>query len=172
MFEVRMKGVWYISVCVLLCLVLTGCDDGLAPPATPPPSTGTVSGVVRFTNWDSAGTVLDIRLAFFRVFPPNDIVSEVLGGRAVVYPALGAGALVTTGTDSIQYSLAVPAGTFQYVAVAQQFGSNIMTDWRAVGQYDLDTNLTIPSPVVIVADDTTFGVNINVDFSHLPPPPF
>ena len=46
-----------------------------------------------------------------------------------------------------------------------------MMDWRAVGQYDLDTILTEPSPVVVTANDTLDGIDILVDFANLPPPP-
>ncbi|MFN0157889.1 MAG: hypothetical protein ACKVRP_07440 [Bacteroidota bacterium] len=154
-------------------LLFVSCNEGLSPSSTTPPTpTGNVSGVVRFTNWDSAGTVVDIRLVLFRNFPPNDIVGEVIGGQAVVYPVLGAGALVPFGADSIQYNLELAVGTYQYVAIAQQFGPNNLADWRAVGQYDLDTNLTVPTSIVITVDDTTSGIDVNVDFDNLPPPPF
>ncbi|MCZ6776831.1 MAG: hypothetical protein O7D34_10285 [Ignavibacteria bacterium] len=63
----------------------------------------------------------------------------------------------------------MPATTYPYVVIAQQFGPDLMMDWRAVGQYDLDTILAEPSPVVVTAGDTLDGIDILVDFANLPP---
>lgn len=163
-----------VRAIVLAAALASGCDGGLEPPAVPPEPvpTGSMSGTVRFTHWDSAGTVLDLRLVAFRFFPPGDIVQEVLQGRAVVYPPLGWPPLATPGIDSLAYTFFLPAGTYAYVAVAQQYGPDVMNDWRAVGQYDLDSNLTVPSAVTIRPDSATQGVDISVDFTDLPPPPF
>lgn len=153
----------------LLLLLIAGCDEGLRPQVVV--TNGQMSGLITFVHWDSAGTVEDIRIVAFRVFPPANVVEEVLQGRAVVYPPLGAGALVETGADSIRYVVTLPPGTYPYVVVAQQFGPEVLTDWRAVGQFDLDTNLVEPSPVVIRAGETTPDVDIRVDFATPPPPP-
>jgi hypothetical protein len=153
------------------CILAAGCDKGLEPPAEIAPPPGVLSGMVRFLNWDSAGTVLDLRLVVFRNFPPGDIIHEVLEGRATVFPALGAGALADSGAASASYALNLPPGTYPYVAVAQQFGPDVMTDWRAVGQYDLDTNLAVPSSVTITSGTRLDSIDIVVDFANLPPPP-
>jgi hypothetical protein len=159
--------------CVVFgALIAGGCDEGLQPPATAPAVPGIVSGTVRFLNWDSAGTFLDLRLVFFRNFPPPDIIQEVLQGRASVYPPLGGGSLALPGADSVAFAATVSPGVYQYIAIAQQFGPDVMADWRAVGQYDLDTNLTVPSPVTVTAGERLTGIDITVDFDHLPPPPF
>jgi hypothetical protein len=113
----------------------------------------------------------DLRLVAFKIFPPSNIVSEVLLGRAVVYPPLGDTALVPFFVDSLQYRCSLPAGEYKYVVVAQQYGPVLTTDWRPVGQFDLDTNLTVPSPVTIASNDTTRNIDINVDFSNPPPLP-
>ena len=131
-----------------------------------------MGGTVTFAHWDSAGTVLDVRLVAFRDFPPRDVVREVLQGRAMVYPPLGGAELAAPGTDTVSYLFTLPAGTYAYVAVAQQFGPDVMSNWRAVGQYDLDPNLAVPSPVTVAAGETTAAVDIHVDFTRLPPPPF
>jgi hypothetical protein len=57
------------------------------------------------------------------------------------------------------------------VAVAQQFGPDVMSNWRAVGQYDLDSNLAVPSAVTVTERETVTGIDITVDFDNLPPPP-
>ena len=161
-----------VLVCLLPMLLLEGCDKGLSPLA--PPSTaaaGYMSGLIRYQHWPSRDSLYDLRLVAFKVFPPSNIVNEVLLGRAVVCPPLGDTALVPFFVDLLRYQFTLPAGEYKYVVVAQQYGPGVTTDWRAVGQYDLDSNLVVPSPVTIVASDTTRNVDINVDFSNPPPPP-
>lgn len=172
-----MNQMRFIPLAAILVLIVSviGCDKGLGPSSTSPAAAGmgAFKGTVRFQNWQLADSLYDMRLIAFRVFPPQDVVNEVQQGRAVVYPPLiTGGALATRNTDSVQYTLQIQAGTYPYVVIAQQFGPNIFMDWRAVGQYDLDTNLTQPSPVVVTAGDTTRNIDILVDFAHLPPPPF
>jgi hypothetical protein len=152
--------------------VVFGCDKGVSPSAESPPPVGYMSGTIRYQNWPPNDSLIDLRIVAFSLFPPSNIVNEVLAGRAAVYPPLGDSALVPFYVDSLSYTFSLSPGEYQYVAVAQQFGPNITADWRAVGQYDLDSNLTVPSPVTIVANDSTSHVDINVDFSNPPPPPF
>lgn len=160
-------------IVAVLGLLLCSCDKGLSPSTSAPAvPVGFMSGMIRYQHWPPRDSLLDLRLVAFRVFPPTNIVNEVLLGRAVVYPPLGDSALVPFYVDSLRYKLFLPVGEYQYVAIAQQFGPAITTDWRAVGQYDLDSNLFIPSPVTIVENDTTHDINISVDFTNPPPPPF
>lgn len=166
------SGLWII---VALGTLAGGCDDGVKPPADGggggSTSPSAFSGTIHYRNWPVADSLVDLRIVAFKVFPPGDIVSEVLQGRAVVYPPLGDTALVPFRVDSLRYVAPAAVATYQYVVVAQQYGPNILTDWRPVGQYDLDTILTVPSPVVVAAGDTTRNININVDFQHPPPLP-
>jgi hypothetical protein len=158
---------------LVFALSLSGCDKGLSPSAPPPPPIpmGYISGIIRYQHWPSRDSLHDLRLVAFRIFPPSNIVNEVLLGRAVVYPPLGDTALVPFFVDSLRYLFILPAAEYKYVVVAQQYGPTITTDWRAVGQYDLDTNLAVPSPVTIAANDTSRNININVDFRNPPPTP-
>ncbi len=165
-----LKNMKPVSFFAILLLAAIGCNDGITPPATTPTvAQGSFSGMIRFLNWDSAGTVVDLRLVAFKHFPPGDIIQEVLQGRATVYPALGAGQLAPVGADSLEYHVSLPAETYEFVVVAQQFGPDVMADWRPVGQFDLDSNFTVPSPVVVQANDTTRNIDILVDFDNLPP---
>ncbi|MDH4070450.1 MAG: hypothetical protein OEV30_08500 [Ignavibacteria bacterium] len=154
-------------------LLFTACDKGIAPPAAAPSPNlnGSFSGTVTFLNWIAADTLYDLRLIAFTVFPPADVIDEVLQGRAVVHPPLGAGLLAMEGADSVVYQLQLAAGTYPYVVVAQQFGPDLFADWKPVGQYDLDSNLTDPSPVVITAGQNVPGIHIKVDFANPPPIP-
>ncbi|MEK9135918.1 MAG: hypothetical protein AAB393_02240 [Bacteroidota bacterium] len=160
-------------VAVLLAAALGSCDKGLGPTVAPAPSvaSGYMSGLIRYQHWPPRDSLHDLRLVAFRVFPPTNIVNEVLLGRAFVYPPLGDTALVPFFVDSLRFKFSLPTGVYQYVVVAWQYGPGVTTDWRAVGQYDLDTNFVVPSPVTIIANDTTGSININVDFRNPPPPP-
>jgi hypothetical protein len=162
----------FLRILILLLLAGAGCDQGLSPPPAEVTAPGALAGTIRFFRWDSAGTVRDLRLVAFRVFPPQDIITEVLQGRAVVHPPVGGPPLVTGTPDSVDVIFTLPPGDYPYVVVAQQYGPSVTLDWRAVGQYDLDSNLTVPSSVRITSGDTTRGVDITVDFTRLPPPPF
>ena len=152
-------------------MLWSGCDEGLSPVSATVP-TGFMSGTIRYHHWPPLDSLVDLRLVAFRLFPPTNIVNEVLLGRAVVFPPLGDTALVPFFVDSLRYTISLPAGEYKYVVVAQRYGPGLFTDWRPVGQYDLDSNLAVPSSVVITANDTTQDVNISVDFAHPPPPPF
>jgi hypothetical protein len=156
----------------ILLILQSGCDEGLAPPETTgQPATGSFTGLVTFIGWSAVDSLYDLRLVAFTVFPPTDVIDEVLQGRAVVYPPLGAGPLAMRGADSITYTLDLSPGVYPYVAIAQQFGPDLFADWRPVGQYDLDTNLAVPSPVSVSAGASTTGIDIRVDFENPPPDP-
>jgi len=160
-------------LCILsLALALaSGCDRGLIP-TEPPPGPGALSGVVHYTSWPPLDSLFDLRIVAFRNFPPEGIVSSVLSGEAAVYPPVGDTALVPFFVDSLRYAFSLPSGRYEYLAVAQQYGPNLFTDWRPVGQYDLDTNLALPSPIAIPPGDTLREITIHVDFANPPPAPF
>ncbi len=167
------KAGWKLIFFFVLVVFLAGCDKGLQATSgtSALPQNGVFAGLITFRNWQVADSLYDIRLVAFRVFPPGDIVNEVLLGRAVIHPPIGGGQLTTRNTDSLRYAFEVPATTYPYVVIAQQFGPDLMMDWRAVGQYDLDTILTEPSPVVVTANDTLDDIDILVDFANRPPSP-
>lgn len=149
---------------------MPSCDGGLSPTVTTVPF-GFMSGTIRYQHWPPRDSLIDLRLVAFRGFPPGSIPNEVLAGTAVVYPSIGDTALIPFYVDSLRYVFSLPPGEYQYVVIAQQYGPDLYADWRAVGQYDLDSNLTVPSPVTISPSDTTLDININVDFTNPPPPP-
>jgi hypothetical protein len=167
------RGGIVVVTALLLSAGALSCDQGLEP--TPaggvPPGQGVVTGTVRYRNWPPPDSLVDLRIVLFRRFPPGSIVSEVLQGRAVVHPPLGDTALVPFFVDSLRYTMTAPSGVYEYAVVAQQFGPDVYTQWRLVGQYDLDTNLTLPSPLTVPDGDTLRGIDIPVDFLYPPPQP-
>lgn len=156
----------------LLVLLAASCDKGIEPSASPS-LVGTFTGRITFANWDSAGALFDLRLVAARGFPLSaNVLNEILAGRIVAYPPPNDTSHLPYNVDSVRYAFTLGAGTWEYVGVAQQFGPNLNQDWRAVGQYDLDSNLTIPTPVLVAANETTYNIDIHVDFANLPPSPF
>jgi hypothetical protein len=156
---------------LLLFPLLSACDEGLKPTPTYVPR-GTVSGLITYHNWPPRDSLVDLRLVAFTQFPPLNIVSSVLNGVAVVYPSINDTALVPFYVDSLRYSFQTVAGHYAYLVVAQQFGADIMKDWRVVGQYDLDTNLAVPTAIDVPENGVVSAININVDFKNPPPQPF
>ncbi len=149
-------------------LLFFGCSDhGLEPEPSVEPGFG---GVIYYRNWPPLDSLKDLRIVAFRDFPPQSIVGDIISGRAFVFPKLGESHLPFF-VDSTAYSFFVPPGRYAYVAVAQQFGDSLFRDWRAVGQYDLDSDVTIPSAVEVSDNTFVSRVNIFVDFWNPPPTP-
>ncbi len=153
----------------LICLVSVSCDEGLSPqePGQQTPRYG-ISGTVHFRNWPPSDSIVDLRVVSFKNYPSNDIFNEVLQGRAGFTSTLQPYA-----ADSIPYTLVlspIPPGPFAYTVVAQRYGQDINTDWRAVGVFHAPGD-TAPGGIIVPTDSILPGINIDVDFLHPPPPP-
>ncbi len=167
-----MKYVRPTVAILAVTVTIAACNKGIESEPQVATGPGAMTGLITYRNWPTPDSLRDLRIVAFRNFPPGDIVSEVLQSRAVVYPPLGDTALVPFFVDSLRYKFMLDEGTYAYVVVAQQFGPNVLADWRPVGQYDLDNDLSIPSPVTVPAADTVRNINITVDFVNRPPTPF
>jgi len=156
-----------------LAIVIAGCNQGLTPESgAEAPTDGVLAGMITYRNWPPVDSLFDLRLVAFRDFPPGNILGAVLNGRAIVYPPLGDTSLVPFLVDSLAFQFSLPAGEYKYLAVVHQFGRNLFADWRAVGQYDTDSDPLIPTPILIPAGGRLTGIVIPVDFINRPPPPF
>jgi hypothetical protein len=149
--------------------ILFDCDHGLAP-ADSETKTGIAGTITYEDNWPSADSLKNLRLVVFKKYPPTDIIVEILTGEAFVYPPIDTISLAFNVTSQ-EYMLELPSGTFEYVAVAQQYGDNIFSDWRAVGQYDTDSD-SLPTPILLEKNTFLENIDINVDFENLPIQPF
>ena len=148
-------------------LLSPACDQGLSPEsaATHGPAYG-IAGTIYFKNWPPADSVLDLRTVSFKNFPSQDILDEVLQGRARYTETLQ-----PYGADSVHYTLAlspIPPGQFAYTVVAQRYGPNVRADWKAVGEYYANGDTSRPGAVIVPADSILPGIDIRVDF--LKPP--
>jgi hypothetical protein len=158
---------------LLVFLFLIQCEHGLSPSdakQTPKDVTG-ISGFILYKNWPSPDSLKDLRLVAFRNFPPQNILADVLSGQAIVYPPIDTSAHLQYDVPFEEYTMSLPPDTFKYIVVAQQYGDNIATDWRAVGQYDTDTD-SLPTALIIGKDTFLENINIYVDFKNLPIQPF
>jgi hypothetical protein len=166
----------YLPVAILFALVFSfviRCEHGLSPSDAKqiPKNVNGISGAIIYKNWPSADSLKDLRLVAFRKFPPQNILTEILNKTAIVYPPIDTSAHLEFYVPFEEYVMGLPPDTFEYIVVAQQYGDNIATDWRAVGQYDTDED-SLPTPIIITEKTFLEGININVDFKHLPIQPF
>jgi hypothetical protein len=155
---------------LLVLLLLAGCG-GLDP--TVLPTEAYITGTVRFRGaWPPVDSLQDLRVVAFQNYPPQDVLGEVLSGKA----------LFTTErlpfcVDSAAYQLRVEKlpVTFRYIVVAQQYGPDLLRHWRVVGIYGCpppaDTACQ-PGSLQVQEAGRWYRADIEVDFEHLPPQPF
>jgi hypothetical protein len=155
------------GLCMILALFFfPSCDHGLSPEQVQQPG---FSGTLHFTSAiPPKDSIVDFRVVAFRSYPPKNILLEVLQGTAVFSEQI-----TPVGTDAT-FTIQSPtlSGSFAYIAVAQQFGPALDKDWRAVGVYTLTGDVAKPSGVDLQNGIFVPGINIEVNFYHLPPQPF
>ncbi len=145
----------------LLLLLLAGCDEGLSPNLNTSAGTHGIRGTIYFSHWPPPDSVVDLRLGALQGFSSN-FIQDVQQGRARYTEKLG-----PYGSDSISYTLLLsplPPGRYSYIAVAQQFGQNLLQDWRIVGVFHTSSPDTA-GYVDVPRDSVVPGVNVYVDFS-------
>jgi hypothetical protein len=160
-----------LPIFFVFSLTLFHCDKGLSPFDTDSGFAG-ISGTIYFKNWPPADSLFDIRIVAFREFPPLDIASEVISGRAIIFPDLSDTSRIPFYIDSLQYTMALEKGIFEYLAVAHQFGPNFFNDWQAAGQYDITPQDSLPSSIFLEEGELITDILIYVDFDSLPMQPF
>jgi hypothetical protein len=167
-----------LIVLIIICILLTSCDGGLAPP--PPIELG-FSGTVYFTpgSWPPADSLVSIMIFASKIYPLDS--ATVYTGlfsdppTIFVYPSMS-GSLGPFLADSISYSFPLRSDTYKYIGVIQQISSDLTTRgirvFRVVGFYKDSTNLTQPGSVIVNDNSQVKGINIQVDFHNPPPQPF
>jgi hypothetical protein len=156
---------------LVLAWAILSCDEGLAPRSDNLAIQTGIAGTVLFENWPAPDSLVDLRLVAFRTFPPENIFVEVISGQAFAYPAIGDTTRIPLYVDQYDFQFELPAGEYGYLVVAQQYGDDLFSDWRAVGQYDLDSD-SLPSPLEVIENQVTRNIIIGVDFNNLPIQPF
>lgn len=160
-----MKFFLYISV--FLALVFTGCNEGLAP--TELSDKTTINGIVIYKNgisdWPPADSIKDLRVAAFKNYPPNNIISEIISKNAYFTETMP----FNVSSSTFSLDIADAPAEIKYIAIAQNFGE--LLDWRVLGVYTLSGDNSQPTPIS-VKKGKTYNIDINVDFKNLPPQPF
>jgi len=167
----RRSGEFFLGALLLLC---PACDSELGPLQ----GASGFSGTVTFRNWPSADSVYDMRIVAFETYPSDSagILATLLAGHGAVYPAIGT--KFPAFIDSLPYTFSTTDGTnlqiknYEYVIVAQQFGANVLADWRPVGVYPVAPGSFIPAPVRVILHHVIPGIDIHVDFQNPPPKPW
>lgn len=163
------------SMPVILVLLFTpACNTGLTPVNEP----SGFKGVIRFVNWPPADSVREIRLVAFEQYPTDsaNILATLIAGRAAVYPPLER--RMPLFVDSIEYEFTTGNGlnlqvrNYEYIILAQQYGPNVLTDWRPAGVYTTRPNSFEPAPLRILLHRVAYPIDINVDFNNPPPRPW
>ncbi len=171
-----------VTLLAMVCL-LSACNSGLQPPAELPPTQ--IAGTIRYVGgWPptvnpiTRDSVLNIRVAAFRDFPPQNIVTDVLAGRAYFTPsALSLDSSLARFVDASSYSIIIPdnnpATEIRYVAVAMLVRSLFLVpaSWRIIGVYTATGNQAQPGTIRIIPN-TLHRADITVDFRNPPPQPF
>ncbi len=158
-----------VSLILIVIIGLPACDHGIAPPTEVLPVSGKINGTISYRNWPDLSTIRNLKVVVFTKFPPGNILEEVINGKAVVYPP-ELNESLPQGVETTAYTMELPAGTYEYVVVAQQFGG--LYDWRAVGQYDTTPQDSLPTAIVVTGGSDIGNIDIPVDFDHLPIQPF
>jgi hypothetical protein len=170
MFQKRYKYGCIIIVYVFI-IAFYSCEHGLKPLENNQPQKSGISGTISYINWPSADRLFDLRLVVFKLYPPENIFDELTAGRAFVYPAIGDESLPFFA-DTTTYMMELDPGYYEYIAIAQQYGSNLFTDWLAAGQYDTLLFDQSPTPITVQSGLLLEDINIQVDFDSLPHQPF
>ncbi len=164
-----MKEKFFIFIFCILCFIY--CDKGLSPYDIPQEQSG-ISGTVYFQNWPPPDSLFDIRVVIFREYPPQNIVGEIISGNAFLYPSLNDTVRIPFYIDSLFYAMELEPGTYEYLVVAHQFGTEVYKDWQVAGQYDITPQDSLPTTIHLEEGQLLIDLNIWVDFDSLPPQPF
>jgi len=158
----------------LAILICCSCDTGLGPVNEP----AGFSGTIRYINWPTADSLRSIRLVAFESYPSDSagILTALLTGKATVYPTVGQPNLPSFVAET-PYEFTTQGTTLQvkeyrYIAVAVQYGPNILTDWWPVGVFTKEPGTFNPGAVRVLLHKITPGIDINVDFHNRPPKPW
>lgn len=165
-------------ILIILCLLITSCDGGLAPPT--PMELG-FSGTVYFApgSWPSADSLINLWIFASKIYPLDSakVYSGLFSNSPTIflYPSIS-GSLQPFNVDSIAYSFPLLTGTYKYIGVIQQtsfdFTDQGIRALRVVGFYKNSTDSSKPGIVEVNNNYQVKGINIDVDFRNPPPQPF
>lgn len=154
-----MKKYTYFFIAIL---ILTSCQEGLAPIEK-----AIIQGTIHFKGEFPPDSLLkDIRVVAFQKYPPQDIVSEVLNGRAIF-----TGSLLPIKNNQSNYRIEIENYplVIEYFVVARQYGT--LFDWDVIGIYSKDTIDYKPEKITI-SRASVYNIDFEVNFNKKLPQPF
>ena len=166
-------------LCITLGWWLTGCSGGINPADFS--HSAIISGEVRYVlgggadHFPPLDSLRDLRVVGFKSIPRDTNVVQIVGnGDAFFSATILDSSLASTHSFSFeipQDKLGDSTLVLNYIAVAQQYGPNFLSDWRVIGLYSLE-KVNEPSAMIVTPGMRRTDVVINVDWHNLPPQPF
>ena len=157
---------------IFLLAVFVSCDKGLSPDLAE--EKAGFGGTVNFSGeWNP--DIIQTHVVVFR--EPLLTIDDFN-----VFNLSFVSGTITNGTVNYNYSTndedalisTIEPGTISYIAVAQSLRDTITLnreDWIVVGLYYSDNDSSVPGTLTLKEGVFINGVNINCDFSNLPPQP-
>lgn len=168
---VNFKKYLIFPTILLITVNFTGCDKGIAPLEVNE-KPGFSGKITFFGDWP-----IDVTRTHLVIFkkPLNSAADFNADNLAFVSKE------IPKGTSSLDYSTLdepligkIPAGTYNYIAVAQSktiLLSLNRIDWNVVGLFHKNSNPGTPGSVTVPESELIIGVDIEVDFSNPPVQP-
>ena len=158
---------------IIFFILFAGCDKGLAPLSDTVVSPGFGGTITYKSKFPPPDSLVDLRVVAVPYYPIEssfqNILNKVFSGEIAYSP----NSLSTVGSGAtIKYAMFVSPKTYYYVAVMQQYGPSVFTQWRVVGIYGYSTASPTPKSVTVPDGKFIEGINMDVDFYNLPPQPF
>ena len=153
-------------------ILLTGCDEqGLNPnDVSEPGFGGSITFVSKLPPTDS---LTDLRIVAVPYFPVDTLFQPLI--IKVIEGIIPFGENIVSKADSgktITYEMFVKPQTYYYLAIVQQYGIDVFSQWKVVGVFGYVPSQT-QSKIITVPDGKFIrDVNFTVDFYQLPPQPF
>lgn len=167
-----MRYIFYFLLSLIIILIASSCQDGLAPIGNINPNSfiqGTIRYVGGKSKFPDSSKVFGIYAAAFKKFPSDSsgLVNEFLMGN--LYLTLES---LPYPSDSSEFTLEIIDApvNIEYIVIAMQTDSSIESQ-MAIGVYTESGDNTNPSQLYI-DKSKTYHINIKVDFDSLPPQPF
>jgi hypothetical protein len=160
------------ALAALLCISLAlfslpigGCDEGLQPP--PIDSISYLSGTIHFAGTYPPCDSVKL-LAVVLAQPPAPFqATQLLAGLNTIFYAV---TLESCTFRDTSFTFTVKPGTYHYLGVAQNYGSDLTKDWRVVGF--AHTELDSPMTYFLEPGKRANAGVVQVRFDSLPRQPF
>ena len=170
----------HIAAAVVCACAFTQCTGGIDPADYA--GSAIIKGKVRYVrgsgsqNFPSKDSLFDLRVVAFKMIPRDtNLVQTLANGEAFFSASL----VDSSFSAEIPFSFEVPQSQIadssvmlQYIAVGQQYGANVFSDWRVVGLYSTGDSLFTPKSLRATPGLYIDTMTINVDFRKIPPQPF